>query len=641
VGGEVTGFATGDRVVACAFGALASHVTVRADHARPIPDWLGDVDAAALPLVTATAWHCLVDIGRLRPDETVLIHSAAGGVGLAAVALARSVGARVIATAGTTAKRAHLEALGVGPVFDSRDLSWVDGVRTATGGRGVDVVLNSLTGAAIPLGLDALAEDGRFVEIGKKDIYGGRTVSLAPFRKGVSFAAVDLAGLMQRRPRRFAELLAAAWDLVTAGTLAPLPVRAYPFAEVTDALREMSHGSHIGKFVVADPATAERVAPLSMPGGRFRADGTYLISGGLGALGLSLAEFLAEHGAGALVLMGRSAPVRSAADRLAALRQGGTRIEVVRCDVTAAAAVRAALDRVRDGLPPLRGVIHAAGLLADATIQTMTAEQVNDVLGPKVDGARNLDAATAGDPLDFFVLFSSAAALVGNPGQAAYAAANAYLDAFAYARRSKGLPALSVQWGPFADVGLAAGDDRRGARLGERGMGSFGTDDAWPALVRMLEDDEPVLGYVPLDLRQWFDANPETAALSTWEWLHATARDGAAPGGSGGEFLTRLHGATGPSRVELVEEKVRQLAGRVLRLEPDRVERETPFKDLGLDSLMGLELRNRLESGFGLTLSPTLLWTHSNARALAGALCDRLAALATPAPNGSRRERPG
>jgi phthiocerol/phenolphthiocerol synthesis type-I polyketide synthase C len=626
VGPGVAGFVPGDRVIACAFGGLASHLTVRADHARPVPAWLSDVDAAALPLVTATAWYSLVDLARLERDETVLVHSAAGGVGLAAVAVARSLGARVVATAGTAAKRAHLESLGVDAVFDSRDLSWVAGVRVATAGRGIDVVLNSLAGAAIPHGLDLLAEDGRFVEIGKKDIYAGRSVGLAPFRKGISLVAVDLAGLMERRPRRFAKLLADAWQQITDHAVAPLPVRTHPFAEVGGALREMSQGRHIGKFVVADPATAERVAPQPMPGGRFRAEGTYLISGGLGALGLSLAEFLAEHGAGALLLLGRSAPAPAVAGRLDALRQRGVRVVTARCDVADAAAVRAAVDGARPGLPPLRGVVHAAGVVADATVGTMTAEQLDQVLGPKIHGVRSLEAATAGDPLDFFMLFSSVAALVGNPGQAAYAAANAYLDAFAQARRGRGWPALSVQWGPFAGIGLASADERRGDRLGARGMGGFRAGEAWRALVRMLADDEPVLGYVPLDLRQWFDANPETAALPSWEWLRAAARDGAGHSRSGGEFLTRLHQADGPARAGLVEAKVRELAGRVLRLDPERVERETPFKELGLDSLLGLELRNRLESAFGLRLSPTLLWTYSNSRALAGALCERLPA---------------
>ncbi|WP_218040186.1 beta-ketoacyl reductase [Actinomadura sp. WMMB 499] len=379
-----------------------------------------------------------------------------------------------------------------------------------------------------------------------------------------------------------------------------------------------------GPVVLTDPASAGPVAPVPMPGGALRARGTYLITGGLGALGLSLAEYLAAHGAGALLLAGRSDPAPEAAARLDALRDRGTRVQTVRCDVADADALRAALDGARPDLPPLRGVVHAAGVLDDATIDTLTAGQVETVLAPKVGGVRALDAATAGDPLDFFVLFSSAAALVGNAGQAAYAAANSYLDAFAEARRRRGLPALSVQWGPFTEVGLAAGDRDRGDRLAERGMGGFPPAEAWPALARLLERDEPVAGYVPIDLRQWFDAFPGTAALKSWERLHAAALRGRDAGAAGGEFRDGLLRVPPEERAALVEAKVRELAGRVLRFDADRIGGDAPFKSLGLDSLMSLELRNRLEAAFGLRLSPTLLWTYGNPAALAGALCEQL-----------------
>jgi phthiocerol/phenolphthiocerol synthesis type-I polyketide synthase C len=636
VGADVTSPRIGDRVVACAFGSLASHVVVRADHAQLIPDQLTDTQAAAMPLVLVTAWYALAELGRLERGETVLIHSAAGGVGLAALQVAQHLGATVIATAGTAAKRAHLERLGVSAVYDSRDLSWADGVRARTAGRGVDVVLNSLTGAAIPLGLDVLAEDGRFIEIGKKDIYGGRAIGLGSFRKGISLSAVDLAGLISRRPARFARVFDTVWSLVAAGELTPLPVRTYRFAAVADALREFSRGDHIGKFVVVDPGTVELISPQPMPGGRFRPDGVYVITGGLGALGLSLAEFLAANGARRLALLGRSAPGAAAEERVATLREGGSQVEIVRCDVSDETALRQALDRVRDRLGVVRGVIHTAGVLDDATTPNITAQQLTNVLGPKVHGARHLDAATAGDPLDFFVLFSSAAALVGNVGQAAYAAANAYLDALAEGRRRRGLCALSVQWGPFLDIGLAARDAGRGARLDNRGMGGFPVAEAWPALLRMLDTDQPVIGYVPINLRQWFDAYPDTAALRSWALLYEAAQGGHSGLRSPSEFLAQLAQSSVEARVGLVETKVCELSGRVLRLDAGRIERETPFKEMGLDSLMSLELRNRLESAFGMKLSPTLLWTHGNAKALAAALVQKL-----PAPPSAAGIDPG
>ncbi|MEU8872214.1 type I polyketide synthase [Streptomyces javensis] len=627
VGGEVTEIAVGDRVAACAFGALASHVTVRADHALRIPHGLTDAQACAQPLVMAAGWYALGEAGRLGASETVLIHHAAGPAGLAAIQVARALGARILATAATPEERAHLRESGIAEVYDSTDLSWADEARAATGGRGVDVVLNSLSGAAaLRAGLAVLAEDGRFLETGKQDILAGRSISLAEFHKGISLSAVDVNGLVTRHPDRFARILAATWEMLATGKLEPLAVHTRPFAEVDAAMRTMAAGGRIGREVVTEPATVGRVTAEPMPHGRLRADGTYLISGGLGALGLSLAEFFAARGAGALLLLGRSDPCPEAAERVAALHAAGVRVETLRCDVADEEGVRSRLDEVRAALPPLRGVVHAAGILDDGTISTLTERQLTDVLAPKTAGARCLDRVTADDPLDLFVLFSSAAALVGNAGQAAYAAGNASLDALAELRRRRGQPALSVQWGPFTDAGLAASDERRGSRLAERGMGGFPTSEAWPALARLLETHEPVIGYVPINLRQWFDANPDTAALASWSRLYAAAREESEGRSTAdGAFRGRLMAVPRDCRAELAQDKVRELAGRVLRLDPDHVEPDSPFKTLGLDSLMSLELRNRLEAAFGMKLSPTLLWAYGNTRSLAGALCDQLA----------------
>ncbi|MFJ4518205.1 SDR family NAD(P)-dependent oxidoreductase [Streptomyces sp. NPDC088816] len=624
VGPDTTGFRVGDRVVACKFGAMVSHLTLSAAHARPVPDGMSQAEAAALPLVVATAWYALHDLARVEEGDRVLIHSAAGGLGLAAVQVARLLGAEVITTAGSPAKRDHLRGLGVRHVFDSRDLAWADAVLDLTGGRGVDVVLNSLTGAALTRGLDVLAEDGRFLEVGKKDIHGGRRIDLSTFRKGISFAAVDLEGLVTRRPERFARVLRAVWDEVAAGRIRPLPVIPYTFDRAAEALRDMSHGEHIGKFVLQGPHRVRRVVADPLPYGSFRADGSYLITGGLGDLGLSLAGHLAERGATALALLGRSEPAPEAAARVEALRAAGVTVSVVRADVADEAELTGALHRIRAQLPPLRGVFHAAGILDDGVVQGLDAAQVARVLAPKADGARHLDRLTADDPLDLFVMFSSAAGLVGNVGQAAYAAANTYLDALAVARRHAGRPGLSVQWGSFDGMGLAARDENRGARLADRGMAPFPAADAWRALEEFLSDGETVVGYLSLDARRWFETYPATASLPSWSGLAAAGRStGSATGGA---FRQRLAACAPEGRPDLVEQRVRHLAGRVLRITADSIDRETPLKSLGLDSLMSLELRNRLEADFGLKLSPTLLWTYASLRPLSQALMERVGA---------------
>lgn len=626
VGEGVHGFKPGDRVVACVFGAAASHVTVPAGQAALIPDHLSNAQAAGLPLVLSTAWYGLVELAALAAGETVLIHSATGGLGLAAIAVARHRGATVIATAGSPAKRDHLRSMGIEHVFDSRDLSWAERVDEVTAGRGVDVVLNSLTGAAIPLGLEVLAEDGRFIEVGKLDIYADRTIGLGAFRRSITLASLDLAGLMDRRPQRFHTLLATAWELVCANAIAALPITEYPMAQAAEALREMSRGSHIGKFVLTDPGSVLEVVPEPLRDGRLRGDCSYLITGGLGALGLSLAELLAGRGAGALVLVGRSTPDHQAARRIEALRAAGTTVHTYRTDVSDPGAVSELLEGIRQSDRQLRGIVHAAGLLDDATIANITADQLHRVLAPKIVGALNLDAASTEDSLDFFVTFSSAASLVGNTGQAAYAAANAAMDSLVTARRRRGLAGLSVQWGPFAEIGLAADDDNRGSRLSERGMGSFTVDEAWPALLELLDSRAEVLGYLPLNLRQWFEAYPETAAQPSWRTLRQASLTGETAASGTNDFVTSLQNSPEPERLELVQAMVNQLVGRVLRLDPKTVDHETPFKALGLDSLMGLELRNRLEATFALRLSPTLLWTYGSTKALSGQLCQRLLA---------------
>ncbi|MFG2648267.1 SDR family NAD(P)-dependent oxidoreductase [Streptomyces sp. NPDC048436] len=622
VGMDVEGFAAGDRVVACAAGALASHVTVHADHVLTAPDGLPDAEAAALPMAMAVAGHALADIGRLAPDDTVLVHSAAGGLGLAAVQAARLLGARVLGADRDQEGRRLLADLGADDVFDTDDPFWYERVKAATSGRGVDIVFGPFTGTAVRSGLELLAPGGRFLDTGSITSGGtSRSVDLDALHGGISLATIDPAGLLAARPERFTRALETVWDLVAAGKLEPLPVRRVDYAEVNPALLELTGPERV---VVTGLRDVDGVAAVPLPAGRLRADGTYLITGGLGALGLSLAEFLARNGAGHLALIGRSAAGPEAERRIAALRADGIRVHTVRCDVGDRAALDAALDEVRAQLPPLRGVVHAAGLLDDATVVNVTSEQLASVLTPKTDGARNLDAATEHDPLDLFVLFSSAAALVGNPGQAVYAAGNAYLDALAEARRRRGRPALSVQWGPFTDVGLAADDSRRGARLAERGMGGIDVEEAWPALMRLLTQDEPVVGYVPIELRQWFDAYPDTAALKSWEWLRAAAKDGSGGGASGAELRARVAAARPDERAGLVEGTVRELAGRVLRIDPAAMEGDTPFKALGLDSLMSLELRNRLEAALGIKLSPTLLWSYGSPSALATALAGQL-----------------
>ncbi|WP_394275181.1 SDR family NAD(P)-dependent oxidoreductase [Luteococcus sp.] len=620
VGAEVTPSLVGRRVITCAGeGAFSSHLIVPVEHVHQIPEGMSFEEAASLPMVMVTAWESLVRVGQLSEGETVLIHSAAGGLGLAAIEIAFSRGATVIATASTPEKREYLRSRGVGYVFQSRNLEWVEPVRELTGGRGVDVILNSLTGRAIDEGMALLADGGRFVEVGKKDIYSDRSISMGLLRRGVGLASVDVARLMYERPVTFAKVLAESWEQVQAGRIRPPALVLRSYAETPRALREMSAGSHVGKFVISDPATVNVLEPNPLHEGRLRADGCYVISGGLGALALSLGREMAQRGAGHIALLARRGPTPDEQSRIDEITAAGATVYLRQADITDEAAVR----RAWQGLPPVRGIVHTAGILEDATIQNVTPQQIARVLDPKVLGAEVLDRVSQDEPLEMFVLFSSAAGMLGNPGQGAYAAANTYLDALARRRRSRGFAALSVAWGAFDKIGLAAADAIRGARLSSFGMLSFEPTEGWEALFSFLEKGESEVAFAPLDREQFFISYPQRAQLHT---MSSLADFGGHSGGSGGRVAEKLLALGEDERVAAAAEEVRRLVGQVLQLDPAQAGDDIPFKSLGLDSLMGIELRNRLESAFGMPLPATLLWTYSTTKKLAEELVARVTA---------------
>jgi acyl transferase domain-containing protein/NADPH:quinone reductase-like Zn-dependent oxidoreductase/acyl carrier protein/short-subunit dehydrogenase len=587
VGSGVTGFSIGDEVVAIAPRSFATHAVTSAELTAKKPARWTFAEAATMPVAFLTAYYALHEVARLRPGERVLIHTASGATGLAAIAVARRIGAEVFATAGSVEKRAYLAAHGISHVMDSRSLEFARDVMETTGGQGVDVVFNTLTGEAAEKGLSILASHGRFVDITKKDIWQRRQVGLWPFRKNLTYTALDLARMIEERPAVCGELLR-----VILETFEPLPQEKFRIDAAADAFRHMSQPSHIGKVVLTFDDKAK--TPIR---GAVRSDGTYLVTGGLGALGLEAAEWLTAQGARSLILIGRRPPSPDAVRRLDALRGAGARVVAAQADVASMDHLRAAVSEPLTELPPLRGVIHAAGVLDDRTLLRMTWDNFRAVLAPKCDGAWNLHLLTLDDPLDFFVMYSSAASVFGSAGQANYAAANAFLDALAHYRHSCGLPALSINWGPFAGAGLAARADRHATTI-SRGMISL-------SLRQSTEVLHTLLGY----------RLPQVAVMRT--------RTTDAPAVTT-QIRKTLESMPPGERAALLEAHVRDQAAQVIRLAADRLGLRTPFKTLGLDSLMALELRNRLESSLGLTLSATLVWAYPTVAELAAHLGQRL-----------------
>ena len=458
-GMAVEGLEPGDEVVFVDGGCIANRATVGQHRVFPKPGGLSMEEAASSLSVYVTAYYALIHLARLRKGQRVLIHSAMGGIGQAAIALANDVGAEIYATAGSESKRAQLLELGVRAAFDSHSEEWFAGLMKATGGEGVDVVLNSLAGRHVPLCLESLRAGGWHCEIGKIDIYADSALGLRVFRKNLRFAAIDLDRLMVDDPYLSRELSEACLDLLDRGALPPLPVTAFPYRDYAKALRLMTSGQHQGKLVLNAPQAADAPDfPIDDRQPLLDPDATYLVTGGLGGFGQRLLPYLVTAGARHLTLMDRD-PARRRSEHwlrrsttLAAIGEG-IEIDLVQGDVADEADVRRCVDNVKK---PLKGVFHLAGTLDDCLLADLTAESIRRVFAPKAHGALHLHNATAGLALDHFVLVSSLSSAFGNPGQINYSAANAFMDGLAACRRSQGLPALSYNLAAVADAGMAA-----------------------------------------------------------------------------------------------------------------------------------------------------------------------------------------
>jgi NADPH:quinone reductase-like Zn-dependent oxidoreductase/acyl carrier protein len=543
---------------------------------------------------------------------------------MAAVRIAQRVGARVFATAGSPKKIAALRAMGVEHVMSSRSLAFADEIERLTGGRGVDMVLNSLAGEFIPKSLSILAPCGRFLEIGRRDIAQNSPLGMGWLKKSVAVIGVDLFEALFGASRALGESLIEELSReLQDGGVEPLPRTVFSMGDAEAAFRYMAEAKHIGKVVLSlRPEERAAIAP-PRDASVLDPEGTYLIVGGLGGLGLETAKWLVQRGAQSLVLVGRSGASDAANEAILCLRSAGADVLVERADMAREDDARRVIEGVARRGRPLRGVIHAAVQMADATILRATREQIRKVMASKVDIAWNLHAATRGAPLDMFVLFSSAAALLGSPGQAVYAAANAFLDALARKRRAEGLPALSVGFGTWAEAGGATGEDKAG-RLALRGLEGLSTEEGLAALERLLGSGEAHAGVMRLDLRRWRQSYPQ---IADWPLLSELDAQSAAEGAASKESSARaaILEAPGPAaRRAALEAHLRREIGRVLRLSPDSIGATTSFGTLGFDSLMALELRNRLEASLGCRLAATLVWAHPTLTALVDHIAQKL-----------------
>jgi len=607
LGDGVTGLEEGQRVYGFMQGAFASRFNVPAQLLAPIPDGVSAVEAATIPAAALTV-RLAFDWAQLKPGDRVLVHAASGGVGLAAIQMAQQCGATVFATA-STFKRATLRKMGVQYVYDSRTTDFADQILADTGGAGVDVVLNSLTNEGfLEATVRATAQNGRFAEIAKRDIWTPE--QMAAVRPDIAYEIVALDTVTIQEPERIRSLLTEVSQGLAEGVWTPMPAEIYPLTEARTAFRRMQQARHIGKIVVQIPN------PLQP-----RADRSYLITGGLGAIGLHTASYLAQLGAGDIVLTSRRAPDAEAQGAIEQITERyKCRVHVLSADVGDESEVVKLLARIRAELPPLAGVVHLAGVLDDALLSQQSVERFRTALAPKAFGAIYLDRLTMDDALDFFIVSSSVSSLLGSPGQANYATANALLDGLIAQRRAQGLPATGVNFGPWAQGGMASSEAAR-ANIGAQGLIPLEPSAALSALAEVVANGT---GQATVIKANWQRA-AKVLGSSRPPILDLVLPSAVGEVTGDSELLRQLQEIPVPQRAGFVTEFLQREVQNFLRLaQPPAA--TSRFLDLGTDSLMAIELRNRLHSQFGgaFTINATAVFDYPTIGGLAEYLVGQL-----------------
>lgn len=604
--GDGDGFRTGDQVVGFGPSSFGNRVVTQAAAIALIPPDISFEAAATIPSTFFTVYYALHHLARLQPGEKVLIHGAAGGVGIAAVQVAKWIGAEIYATAGSDEKRDFLRLLGVDHIFDSRSLGFADQIMVHTTGQGVDVVLNSLAGEAINRNFQVLKPFGRFLELGKRDFYENTRIGLRPFRNNISYFGIDADQLMLVHPDLTRRLFAEIMGLFADGVFHPLPYHSFEAEDIVDAFRYMQQARQIGKIVITYRHGINRVhlpAPAQRQSLQLDAEASYLVTGGLQGFGLRTAEWLASKGARQLILISRSGAAsdqaRAAIDQL---ESRGVRVYAAACDVTRRDALAALLAETARTLPPLKGIVHAATVIDDRLVCNLDADRIRRVLAPKILGARLLDELTRDLALDLFVLFSSATTVFGNPGQASYVAANTGLEALAVYRRGLGRCATCVGWGPIDDVGFLARNPQIKEALQNRmGGAPLQSAIALDALEAILLANRSGLAVLEFDWNALARLLP-TAATPKFRELAWHADGGDAQEDHSEDIQRLLAELSDDELLAAFSEILCSEIGEILRVAPDKIDANRSLYDMGLDSLMGVELMVALEARFGIRL---------------------------------------
>lgn len=623
VGAKVKDFAVGDEVVGMAPYSFRSFVTVSEKMIFKKASSMTFEEAATLPTVFLTAHYGLNELARMKKGESVLIHAGTGGVGMAAIQIARRLGLEIFATAGTPEKRDLLLKLGAHYAMDSRSLSFADEIIKVTGGLGVDCVLNSLAGDFIPKSFSVLKPFGRFIEIGKVDVYNDSKIGLQQLRNNISYFVVDLAQHLQDKPDYVAEMFTSLAKSFDSGEYSPLEHTVFPITEAAQAFRYMAQGKHIGKNVLSFDCDSIPIAPCTQEGHLFKSNVTYLITGGMSGFGFELAKWMTQNGASHLVLVSRSgARDESILEDIEYLRLKGKEIVDLRADVTSLQDVERIMVQIDSDLPPLKGIIHGAMVIDDQFISDMDEESFNKVLYPKMLGAWNLHQATQNINLDHFIKFSSFSTVIGAVKQANYNAGNAFLDALSHYRQARGLPSLTINWGALIEAGFVERNQKTAAYLNKLGMKPYKMLDAQHVMSLFLPKANAQVAASVVDWAQLVKLSP---ALSTAP-LYSKVVHKFSERGSGGSVRPQVIAAQGNERLQILEDFIADQVASVFGTNVAKIDRDTALTNIGLDSLMAIELMNRMESELGINLPMGTVLNGPNIKELAASILEQILA---------------
>ncbi|MEA5560868.1 SDR family NAD(P)-dependent oxidoreductase [Planktothrix agardhii] len=587
VGDGVNSFKIGDPVMAIAPGSFNQYITINAELVVLKPELLTVVEAATIPGAFLTAFYTLYSLANITKGDRILIHAATGGVGLAAVQLAKKAGAEVFATA-SPSKWSLLESMGVKYIMNSRTLNFAEQILTLTEGEGVDIVLNSLTGDFIPKSLSILKENGRFIEIGKQNIWQPEKV--ADFKPNISYFIVDLIEMIQQNPSLIQSLFSQLIPQFAVSQLQPLPYQVFSAEQIIEGFRFMQQAKHIGKIIITPPLeqTNSNRSKSSWE------DSSYLITGGLGDLGLTIAEQLSKWGANTIILVGRNSVSEVIHARINSFQAN---IIVRQADVTDYQQLATVFEEIHQSLPPLKGVIHAAGLIEDKMLVQQSRESFEKVISPKLKGGWNLHQLTRNLDLDFFLLFSSVASVLGSAGQSNYSAANITLDTLAHFRRGQGQTATSINWGAWGEIGLA---HRTNQPLSIKGMGTISSEQGLAVLEWILIEKPTQVSVVDFE-------HPQLLQQKSYSFLSELLLSYQEEK----TWINQLKSLPITEAYQQLKQEIQSQLAIVLGLDTGTtLDPNQGFSELGLDSLTSVEFRNRLQNRFQCSFPTTIIFDY-------------------------------